>query len=85
MSSIKKYLSYPQVFVPSILFIIIRDNSYKKILNRDIKHEDSAKVDDRNSLYDSNYLWATQDIDSQELYEKIKSNKIVKSSTHLIL
>ena len=55
MSSIKKYLSHPQVFVPSILFIIIRDNSYKKILNRDIKHEDPAQVDDCNSLHDSNY------------------------------
>ncbi len=85
MSSIKNYLSHPQVFVPSILFIIIRDNSYKKNLNRDIKHEDPAKVDARNSLQDSNYLWATQDIDSKEFYKKIKNNKIVKSSTHLIL
>ena len=85
MSSIKKYLPHPQVFVPSILFIIIRNNSYKKIMNRDIKHEDIPKVNDRNSLYDSNYLWATQDIDSKEFYEKIKSKKIVKSSTHLIL
>ena len=85
MSSIKKYLCHPQIFMPSILFIIIRDNSYKKILNHDIKHEVSAQADDHNSLHDSNYLWATQDIDSLELYEKIKSNKITKSSTHLIL
>ena len=85
MSSIKRYLSHPQVFMPFILFIIIRDNSYKKIVNRNIKHEDPAQVDDCNSLHDSNYLWATQDIDSKELYEKIKSTKIVKSSTHLIL
>ena len=85
MSSIKKYLPHPHVFMPSIFFIIIIDNSYKKILNYNIKHQDPAQVDDRNSLHDSNYLWATQDIDSKELYEKIKSTKIVKSSTHFIL
>ena len=85
MSSIKKYLSHPQVFMSSIFFIIIRDNSYKKVINSNIKHEDPAQVDDCNSLHDSNYLWATQDIDSRELYEKIKSTKIVKSSTHFIL
>jgi hypothetical protein len=85
MSSIIKYLSHPQVFMPYILFIIIGDNSYKKILNHNTQHKDPVQVEDCNSLDDSNYLWATQDIDSKEFYEKIKSNRIVKPSTHLIL
>ncbi len=85
MSSIKKYRSHPQVFMPSILFIMLRDKSYKKIPDNNIQHEYPAQVKDRNSTHDSNYLWATQDIDSKEFYEKIKNNKVVKPFSHLIL
>ncbi|MGI9012554.1 MAG: hypothetical protein ACR2F1_15400 [Nitrososphaeraceae archaeon] len=65
------------MFKPSILVvIIIRGNTYKKILNHRRKHKESAKSDNSNSILEPNYLWATQDIDSKEFYEKIKSNPI---------
>ena len=77
MSLIKKYCSYPLVFKPSILVvIIIRGHIYKKKLNHNRKDNESAKNDNSNSILESNYLWATQDIDSKEFYEKIKSNPI---------
>lgn len=78
MSLNKKNFFHPQVLRPSILSVIInRINSYKKILDHDVKHEEPAQIDDSNSRQDSNYLWITQDIDSKEFYEKIKSNELV--------
>jgi hypothetical protein len=76
MSLIKKYCSYPLVFKSSILVVIIRGHIYKKKLNYSRKDNESAKNDDSNSILESNYLWATQDVDSKEFYEKIKSNPI---------
>ena len=78
MSLNKKKVFHPQILRPSILSVIInRINSYKKILDHDVKHEEAAQIDDSNSRQDSNYLWITQDIDSKEFYEKIKSNELV--------
>jgi len=78
MSLNKKKFFHPQVLRPSILSVIInRINSYKKILDHDVKHEEAVQIDDSNSRQDSNYLWITQDIDSKEFYEKIKSNELV--------
>ena len=73
MSLIKKYCSYPLVFKPSILVVIIIRGIYKKNLNHSRKHKESAKYDSSNLIRESNYLWATQDIDSKDFYEKIKS------------
>jgi hypothetical protein len=77
MSLNKKNFFHPKVLRPSILSVIInRINSYKKILDHDVKHEEPEQIDDSNSGQDSNYLWITQDIDSKEFYEKIKKMKL---------
>lgn len=77
MSLNKKKVFHPQILRPSILSVVInRINSYKKILEHDVKPEE-LQIDDSNSIQDSNYLWITQDIDSKEFYEKIKSNELV--------
>ena len=78
MSLNKKKVFHPQILRPSILSVVInRINSYKKILHHNVKPEELPQIDDSNSIQDSNYLWITQDIDSKEFYEKIKSNELV--------
>ncbi len=78
MSLNKKNFFHPEILGSSILSVIIkRINSYKKIVDHDVKHEEPEQIDDSNSRQDSDYLWITQDIDSKEFYEKIKSKELV--------
>ncbi|MDX1372234.1 MAG: hypothetical protein R3321_07175, partial [Nitrososphaeraceae archaeon] len=71
---IKKYNNHIWGYENYLLLLFRKNQFIKKVNNK--KNNEPIKINNNKSQQESNYVWATQDIDSKEFYKKIIDNEI---------